>query len=188
MTPRAERGTNTSPSATPTPTCAARARRTTSAPRSCATSTAPAPPPLRRRFARHGDHDSHGTVALRCPQQLARVSLEQLGAGGFDSVRGYNPRAASGSQGFLLSNELRSPSWSPLQEAGADIQDSGQLLVFHDYGYVGFENAQPSPDLHLRSQSKRRVLLRPADHGKPGQTRLPAAGHSGRYAAPHAVL
>ena len=51
-----------------------------------------------------------------------------------------------------------------------------------------FENAQPRPDLRLRSQSKGRVRLRPADHGKPGATRIPAAGHGGRHEAPHAVL
>jgi hemolysin activation/secretion protein len=81
----------------------------------------------------------------RATGQLADGELlpsEQLGAGGTDSVRGYDPRAASGSQGFLLSNELRTPSWSPLQEAGLGIEDSGQLLAFHDYGYVGFQNAQ----------------------------------------------
>ena len=33
-----------------------------------------------------------------------------------------------------------------------------------------------------------RVRLRQADHGKPGETRVPAAGHGGRHEAPHAVL
>ncbi len=54
-----------------------------------------------------------------------------------------------------------------------------------------FENGQPGADLRLRSQDKsctRRVRLRPADHGKPGETRLPAAGYGGRHEAPHAVL
>ena len=96
------------------------------------------------------------TWLARATGQVANGELlpsEQLGAGGFDSVRGYNPRAASGSQGFLLSNELRSPSWGPLQEAGADVQDSGQLLVFHDYGTVGFENAQTNLAGHSELQS-----------------------------------
>jgi hemolysin activation/secretion protein len=92
----------------------------------------------------------------RASGQLADGELlpsEQLGAGGFDSVRGYDPRAASGTQGFLLSNEVRSPSWGPLHALDSDIADSGQALVFHDYGYVGFENDQTNLARHTELQS-----------------------------------
>lgn len=96
------------------------------------------------------------TWLTRATGQIADRELlpsEQLGAGGSDSVRGYDPRAASGSQGFLLSNELRSPSWSPLQQAGTGIDDNGQLLVFHDYGYVGFESPQSNLARNAELQS-----------------------------------
>ena len=44
-------------------------------------------------------------------------------------------------------------------------------------------------DLRLRSQNAAAgVFLLQADHGKPGETRLPAAGHRRRHEAPDAVL
>ena len=62
---------------------------------------------------------------------------EQLGAGGSDSVRGYDTRVANGSQGFLLSQEFRSPSFSLLGHPLPNrIADQAQLLVFFDYGDV----------------------------------------------------
>jgi hemolysin activation/secretion protein len=76
---------------------------------------------------------------IRLDGQIASAELlpsEQLGAGGYDSVRGYDPRAANGSQGLLASVELRSPSYHPLQTLGAKIEDTGQVLVFYDAGFV----------------------------------------------------
>ena len=37
-------------------------------------------------------------------------------------------------------------------------------------------------------KTREQRVLRPADHGKPGETRIPAAGHGGRHEAPDAVL
>jgi hemolysin activation/secretion protein len=71
--------------------------------------------------------------------QLASGELlpsEKIGAGGTDSVRGYNPRSANGSQGVLVSFELRSPSYSPLRKLGLGADDTGQLLVFYDSGFA----------------------------------------------------
>jgi hypothetical protein len=51
-----------------------------------------------------------------------------------------------------------------------------------------FENRQQGPHSHLRSEATGRIFLCQADHGEPGETRIPAAGHSGRDEAPHAVL
>ena len=104
-------------------------------------------------------------------------------------MRGYDPRAASGSQGFLMSNELRSPGWSPLRHAGLDVEDSGQLLVFHDYGYVGFKRDQASlaRDTELQSvgvglrYSIGRYLDLRADYGWQLE-RLPGAGKLGNLA------
>ena len=70
--------------------------------------------------------------------QLADGNLlgsEQLGAGGYASVRGYDERQANGDQGFLLRNELRTPSINlgrPLPGKEAQLQ----LLAFLDYGVV----------------------------------------------------
>jgi len=86
------------------------------------------------------------TSVARLEGQIASAELlpsEQLGAGGTDSVRGYNPRAFNGTQGLLASLELRSPSYHPLQQLlGTKLQDSGQFLVFYDAGFVSDLHAQ----------------------------------------------
>ncbi len=61
---------------------------------------------------------------------------EQLGAGGFDSVRGYDERAANGSLGLLLREELRTPPFSLLRGLPHTEGDQAQLLTFWDYGSV----------------------------------------------------
>ena len=83
---------------------------------------------------------------IRLDGQLASAELlpsEQLGAGGRDSVRGYDPRTANGTRGLLASLELRSPSYHPLQQLlGAQVEDSGQFLAFYDAGLVSDLHAQ----------------------------------------------
>lgn len=69
------------------------------------------------------------------------IASEQIGAGGMDSVRGYDPRTINGTQGVVTSVELRSPPFSPLQKV-LGLPDQGQLLAFWDYGLVGFQNTQ----------------------------------------------
>ncbi|MCP5410552.1 MAG: BamA/TamA family outer membrane protein [Alphaproteobacteria bacterium] len=76
-----------------------------------------------------------------------------LGAGGFGSVRGYDTRTANGSQGLLASVELRSPSFSPLGQLGASVEDSGQVLVFYDAGFVSNRYAQTGQARHATLQS-----------------------------------
>ena len=77
---------------------------------------------------------------IRLTGQAATTNLlpgEQLGAGGHDSVRGYDERTANGSAGFLVSQELRSPPFSlgrGLLPAG--LPDQVQLLAFWDYANV----------------------------------------------------
>jgi hemolysin activation/secretion protein len=62
---------------------------------------------------------------------------EQLGAGGVDSVRGYDDHTANGSQGVLLSEELRSPPFPVMGALGkAPLPDQLQLLTFWDYASV----------------------------------------------------
>jgi hemolysin activation/secretion protein len=96
------------------------------------------------------------TWLTRLTGQVADTELlpsEQLGAGGVESVRGYDPRAISGSQGFLISNELRSPALSPLKDAGLGVDDALQLLAFHDYGRVGYLNDQTNLSRRAELQS-----------------------------------
>lgn len=71
---------------------------------------------------------------------------EQLGAGGPDSVRGYFTDTALGSQGVLVSQELRGPPFSltRLLHANAPVSDQQQLGVFWDYGHV--TQVQTIPD------------------------------------------
>ncbi len=97
------------------------------------------------------------SVIARVDGQIASAELlpsEQLGAGGFDSVRGYSPRTANGSQGVLASLELRSPSYSPLMKYGSN---SGQLLAFFNSGFV--------TDRHLQTNLPKSASLESAGIG-----------------------
>jgi hemolysin activation/secretion protein len=77
----------------------------------------------------------------RAVAQVASRNLlysEQLGAGGIESVRGYFTDTALGSQGFLVSQEIRSPAFglAQLLHIGKETSDSDQIGVFWDYGHV----------------------------------------------------
>jgi hemolysin activation/secretion protein len=77
---------------------------------------------------------------MRVTAQTADRNLlpsEQLGAGGYDSVRGYDERAAEGSVGLLLREELYTPPYSLLRNIPYGVgSDQVQLLTFWDYGAV----------------------------------------------------
>lgn len=63
------------------------------------------------------------------------LGSEQLGAGGYNTVRGYDEREANGDEGYLFSSELRTPSISPLQDLNViKWKDQLQFLGFFDYG------------------------------------------------------
>jgi hemolysin activation/secretion protein len=64
---------------------------------------------------------------------------EQLGAGGADSVRGYDERAANGADGVILSQEIRTPMFSlakAIINTDSSYKDQTQLAAFFDYGSV----------------------------------------------------
>jgi hemolysin activation/secretion protein len=64
---------------------------------------------------------------------------EDLGAGGVDSVRGYDERVLNGSNGILLSEEVRSPTFSLsklIDNSDSAWNDQTQLAAFWDYGSV----------------------------------------------------
>jgi hemolysin activation/secretion protein len=81
------------------------------------------------------------SLFARATAQISEANLlgsEQLGAGGFSTVRGYEEREANGDSGFITNLELRSPSLKPLQWAGlTSVRDDLQFLLFWDYASVG---------------------------------------------------
>ncbi len=77
---------------------------------------------------------------------------EQLGAGGIESIRGYDERTASGTSGILASLELRSPPFRVLPLAvdltgDLSLPDYLQADAFWDYGSV-HENNQAASGIH----------------------------------------
>jgi hemolysin activation/secretion protein len=60
---------------------------------------------------------------------------EQLGVGGYATVRGYEERLVNGDDGWIINNELRTPAYKIGNLLGkADSYDTVQFLVFSDYG------------------------------------------------------
>ena len=83
------------------------------------------------------------------------ISSERLGIGGIESVRGYDEYTASGSEGYLLTQELRSPAFGPLAWVfGKDVvDDKMQFDTFWDFGYVRDRKIAPGArmDTYLES-------------------------------------
>jgi hemolysin activation/secretion protein len=72
--------------------------------------------------------------------QLASDNLlgnEQLGIGGYHTVRGYDEYEVVGDEGFTARTEIRTPTWSVLDYLNIDAPDDEiQFLAFIDYGIV----------------------------------------------------
>jgi hemolysin activation/secretion protein len=87
---------------------------------------------------------AHGVVQRSDASLLAS---EQFGVGGVGTVRGYDQYAVEGDNGWLLSNELRSPSYRLSPMLGlASVEDQLQLFTFYDIGHVDsrtFQAGQP---------------------------------------------
>ena len=81
------------------------------------------------------------------------VPSEQLGVGGFNSVRGYDEREANGDRGLFLNNELRSMPVSLFRLAGKPkMADQLQFLAFCDYGVVeNVDKLEGESSAHLLS-------------------------------------
>jgi hemolysin activation/secretion protein len=66
------------------------------------------------------------------------LGSEQLGFGGYNTIRGYDMNAVMADEGFLFTTELRTPAISLVglfsKEAGTVVNDKLQFLVFWDYG------------------------------------------------------
>jgi len=90
----------------------------------------------------------HGfQLGMRGQYQFSNRNLlpsEQLGVGGHASVRGYEERAASGDNAYLLSAELRTPEFnlSEITRLGRPGRDRWQLLGFLDYGMAQIKDRE----------------------------------------------
>jgi hemolysin activation/secretion protein len=72
------------------------------------------------------------------------VASEQLGLGGYDTVRGYDEREVNTDDGFIFSTEVRTPSISLGNTFGyAPLKDQLQFLGFWDYGDGSNHTALP---------------------------------------------
>jgi hemolysin activation/secretion protein len=78
------------------------------------------------------------SLVLRGTLQTSNANLvpsEQLGFGGYDSVRGYDEREVNTDEGYLFTTEVRSPPISIGHLFGSQvIKDQLQFLSFWDYG------------------------------------------------------
>lgn len=62
---------------------------------------------------------------------------EEIGIGGFGTVRGYGERLVNGDNGYVINNELRTPTFPVLKRLGFfPWVDRLQFLAFFDYGAV----------------------------------------------------
>jgi hemolysin activation/secretion protein len=99
------------------------------------------------------------TSITKLVAQVANGDLlpsEQLGAGGSASVRGYDERAANGSQGVLLSQEFRTPTFSLAKEflhTNSPWNDETQLGVFYDFGDVSDKTQIPGTPSSIQLSS-----------------------------------
>ena len=88
------------------------------------------------------------TWSVRGLVQVADANLlpsEQLGLGGYDTVRGYDERESNGDNGFLLSTEVATPPVSLFQLFGhTKIKDQLQFFGFVDYGGTSLHHVAPA--------------------------------------------
>jgi len=80
--------------------------------------------------------------------QVADADLlysEELGLGGADTVRGYVTDTALGSEGVLVSQEIRAPAFN---FGGETLPGAAQLGVFWDYGHVAQVTSLPGAVNH----------------------------------------
>ena len=78
------------------------------------------------------------TLTMRGEYQIAGANLlpsEQLGLGGYATVRGYDEREANGDNGYLISTEIATPPVSIAEAVGLKgVKDQLQFIAFCDYG------------------------------------------------------
>lgn len=74
----------------------------------------------------------------------ALLPSERLEAGGIETVRGYDEYASSGSDGFLMTQEIRSSAIRPLHDlVSASIDDQLQFDGFYDFAWLRDQKVSP---------------------------------------------
>lgn len=81
------------------------------------------------------------------------LASETLGAGGYDSVRGFEQRIVRGDSGIAGSVELRTPNFYPSTFSGfGNVRDSAYGLVFYDFAALSSHTPLPGEeDLEIGS-------------------------------------
>jgi hemolysin activation/secretion protein len=78
------------------------------------------------------------SLILRATLQFSDANLapsEQLGFGGYDSIRGYDERDVNADEGYIFSTEVRTPPVSIGELFGhPEVHDQLQFVGFWDYG------------------------------------------------------
>ncbi len=73
------------------------------------------------------------------------MASEQVGLGGYGTVRGYKERIHRGDYGYFLNLELYSPAFSPSQDwFNQGYNDSLRFLTFFDVGHAGSVDDNPA--------------------------------------------
>lgn len=87
------------------------------------------------------------SLVLRGTLQTSNANLapsEQLGFGGYDTVRGYDEREVNTDEGFIFTTEVRSPTLSLGDTFHVtQFKDQLQFLAFWDYGSGSNHNPLP---------------------------------------------
>jgi hemolysin activation/secretion protein len=96
---------------------------------------------------------AHAVWSVRAMGQTSTANLfytEQLAGGGQEIMRGYDPNALLGDRGFLLSNELRSPSFLSNSERSLGTI---QFLTFWDFAHLSSVHDVEGAVNHLNGSS-----------------------------------
>ncbi len=75
------------------------------------------------------------------------LASETLGAGGFDTVRGFEQRLVRGDSGIIGNAELRTPTFYPSNLTGySNLQDGARGLIFYDFAALSSELPLPGEE------------------------------------------
>ncbi len=87
-----------------------------------------------RVFVLPWEFEAHGRLTWQFADSNL-LATEQLGFGGYNSIRGYTEAEVRGDEGYFFNLELRTPKFSVSEFFGnQNPQDQIQLLGFWDYG------------------------------------------------------
>lgn len=108
---------------------------------------------VRSRVERTLDLPGQWTLLGRVEGQYSNANLlasETLGAGGYDTVRGFEQRVVRGDHGVVASVELRTPPVSFGQWSGFyNVRDALVGLAFIDFAYLESADAIPGEPSHI---------------------------------------